>query len=170
MTLDEESIPRRYLRFRQLEDLLDVVERRSDNFGERNIVVYVNTEDEVKQNKFDINQQIVRMGTEVQDLRNLMNKYLKVDVRENALAYFKQIVSEIPEVKEVYVQQETQAVVFWIFYEKGERVKVLQKMVDAECHLENMFANLNFDFRVLSDSSAGNRLKSSADLLYHKGA
>jgi len=121
-----------------------------------------------REKPFDPNEQILKLSSEVQDLRNQVNKYMKIEAREESINQFRQLVSGISEVKEVYVQHKTDSVVFSVFYDQGDRLVILEKIVEIEIELEKIFKSLNLDFRVLPYSEANTKMFSSTDSIYNR--
>jgi hypothetical protein len=113
-----------------------------------------------------INQQMFELNSEVQTLKNQLNKYLKVEIREESIRTFTSLISKIKEIVEVYVQHMMNGILFWIFYGDGNRVEIIEKVVDVECSFENIFSNLNFDYRILPVTSKPSNITGIAELIY----
>jgi len=162
MSADEDR-----LRARLLEELLDKLLRSRDIRKPR--VFFVEGIPERKEERsFDVNEQVLRLSSELESLRSQFNRYMKIETREESASHFKQLVSKISEISEVYTQNTTDGIVFWIFYDKEDRIEVLEKIVDAECELERIFKGLNFEYRVLSQDSINPRIMSQVELLFKR--
>ena len=154
------------LRVRDLERLVNSylykLQNENRSFGYR--FEFVNEGEKV----FDTNEQVLRLSSEFQDLKNQVNKYIKIEAREECINQFGQLVAEIDEIKEVYVQHKVDSVIFSVFYDRGDRLDVLEKIVDIEIQLEKIFRTLNLDFRVLPYSEATAKIFSLTDLIYER--
>jgi hypothetical protein len=115
---------------------------------------------------FDANEQILKLSSEVQELKNQFNKYMKIETREESVNQLRQLVSRISEVKEIYARHKADSVIFSVFYDQGDRLDILEKVVDVEIELERIFKTLNLDFRVLPYSEAIIKMFSPSELVY----
>ena len=153
-------------RIRDLERLLNwyknQIENENRRFGYRREFV---AEEE---KPFNPNQQVLKLSSEFQELKNQVNKYMKIEAREESIAQFRELVSEINEIKEVYVQHKADAIVFFVLYDRGDKLAVLERVVDIEVELENVFKTLNFDFRVLAYSEASTKMFCSSESIYNR--
>ena len=160
---------RRGFSIEDLEEILDVFGRLRDQ--ERPIIIRVEGIPERKEEKaLNVNEQILRLDSEMQNIKNQINRYLKVEIREESVRHFVEAISKIDEVNEVYAYHESDGIVFWIFYDKGDRIDVLEKIVDIECDFEKVFRGLNFDYRILPYSNMNSRIASREELIYRRGA
>ena len=171
MTMDEESshfdeLARNRPRVRDLERLLNLylhrIKNENSSFGYRLESVGE------REKPFDPNEQVLKLSSEVQDLRNQVNKYMKIEAREESINQLRQLISGINEIKEVYVQHKVDSVVFLVFYDQGDRLVILEKIVEIEIELEKIFKTLNLDFRVLPYSEASTKMFSSTDMIYSR--
>jgi hypothetical protein len=93
---------------------------------------------------------------------------MKIETREESINQLRQLVSRISEVKEVYAWHRANSVVFSVFYDQGDRLEILEKIVDVEIELVRIFKTLNLDFRVLPYSEAITKIFSPTDLVYNR--
>jgi len=116
-----------------------------------------------------LEEQFLSLSSEVQDLKNKLNKYFKLELREEATSQFAGLISTIKNIKEVYVNNEANQLTFWIFYDYGDRIELIEEIVDIECHFERLFPKLKFDYRILPYSSMNYHIASQTDLIYQRG-
>lgn len=154
------------MRARLLEEILDKLMRSRDL--RRPIALFTPELPEKKEETFDLNEQVLRLSSELEDLRSQFNRYLKVEAREESGNQFRELISKIDEISELYVEHTTNGIVFWIFYDRGDRIAVLEKVVDAEFDLEEVFKSLDFDYRLLPRSSMNSRVTSKAELIFKR--
>jgi len=115
-----------------------------------------------------VDDRILSLSSEVQQLKNQINKYLKVELREEAVDQFRELISKIDEISEVYAFHEANETLFWIFYDRGDRMNVLEKIVDVECNFERLFPNLRVDYRILPYSALNFRIASKGELIHKR--
>ena len=129
---------------------------------------YIFFEPATEEKPFDPNEQILKLSSEVQELRNQVNKYMKIEEREESIGQLSQLASEVSEIKEIYVQHKADSVVFFVFYDQGDKLAILEKIVEIEIELEKIFKTLNLDFRVAPYSEAAAKMFSSTDMVYSR--
>jgi hypothetical protein len=112
------------------------------------------------------NPQLLNISSDIQDLKNKFERYLKVETREESMMYFKENAVEIEEIKEVYAQHEIGRVIFWILHDAKDKIGLLEKVVVLECKLERMFKNLNFDYHILPYSKEQTTMFTANDMIY----
>jgi len=169
MSRDEGEFRRRTgFDIRDFEDAIYSIYKQFED-KEKPIVIRVEGPSERKKEEvIDTNKEILRLGSEVQHLRNQFNRFLKVDIREESVNHFVEAIRGIDEINEVYAYHESGGIVFWIFYDRGDRIDVLEKVVDVECDFERIFASLGFDYRILPYSDLNSRLASQGELIYRR--
>jgi hypothetical protein len=121
-----------------------------------------------KEKPFDPNEQVLKLSSEVQELRNQVNKYMKIEAREESISQLRQLATEINEIRQIYAHHKADSVVFSVFYDQGDRLVILEKIVDIEIELEKVFKTLNFDFRILPYSEPSTKMLSSCDKIYDR--
>jgi hypothetical protein len=170
MEIDEMSLSKRSAKIRELERLFDLAQRNREikiilpsNFQ---VVVPVSKEKEKVRESQE--EQFLKVSSELQELRNQFNKYLKVDAREESVMYFKEHVSEIKEVKKVYAQHKIDKVIFWILYDDGDKMEILEKIVSLECKFERVFRTLNFDYHILLYSPEQTEIFANNELIFNR--
>lgn len=171
MTMDEEFVhidERGHIRprVRDFERLLNLYLNRIQN--ENRSLDYRLEFVAEKEKPFDPNEQVLKLSSEVQELKNQVNKYMKIEAREESINQLRQLSSGISEIKEVYVRHKADSVVFSVFYDQGDRLVILEKIVEIEIELEKLFKTLNLDFQVLPYSEANTKMFSSADIIYSR--
>lgn len=115
-----------------------------------------------------LDEKILALSGELDQLKQQFNKYLNVESRDESIEQFKELISHVEEISKVYVQHKADKVVFWIFYDKGERIDILERVVDIECAFERVFRRLDFAYRVLPSSLLSSRIMSRADVIYSR--
>jgi hypothetical protein len=113
-----------------------------------------------------LENKILQTTSEVQDIRNLCNKYLKVETREEALRTFGELIASVHGVREVYAVQKNLETIFWVFCDKRDRLDVLEDVVDVECKFERLYRGLDFKYRVLPYAQMDSRLAAQGELVY----
>jgi len=152
--------------YEKYEKIIDYLNSAFD-IGNQPIIISVPEKPEKKeQESLATTQQLMELNTEVQTLKNQLNKYLKVDIREESARMFSSLISQIEEINEVYAQHNGNGIIFWIIYDKGDRLEILEKVVDIECSFERIFNNLDFDYRIISVSSKPPRIQATSELIY----
>jgi archaellum component FlaC len=121
-----------------------------------------------KEKPFDPNEQILKLSSEVQELRNQVNKYMKAEAREESIGHLRQLASGINEIRQIYAQHKADSIVFSVFYDQGDRLAILEKIVDIEIELDKVFKTINFDFHVLPYSEPSTKMLSSFDKIYDR--
>jgi len=79
-----------------------------------------------------------------------INKQLKMkgSLKEEALRQFKEMVSQIPEVNQVYYLETTDGFDFWTLFESSNRIEALQKIVRVQVELDQTYKDVYFDFLI----------------------
>jgi hypothetical protein len=116
----------------------------------------------------DLENKMLQTTSEVQDIRNICNKYLKVERREEALRTFGELIASVEGIQEVYAVQKGLDTIFWIFHDKRNRLDVLEDVVDIECKFERLFMGLDFKYRVLPQDQMDPRMASQGVLVYRR--
>jgi hypothetical protein len=116
----------------------------------------------------ELENKMLQTTSEVQDIRNICNKYLKVERREEALRTFGQLIASVEGIREVYAVQKGLDTIFWIFHDNRNRLDVLEDVVDIECKFERLFMGLDFKYRVLPQHQMDPRIASQGDLVYRR--
>jgi len=115
-----------------------------------------------------LENKMLQTTSEVQDIRNLCNKYLKVETREEALRTFGQLIASVQGIREVYAVQKNLETIFWVFCDKRDRLDVLEDVVDIECKFERLYRGLDFMYRVLPYDQMDSRIASQGELVYKR--
>ncbi len=163
MTLNTEKS--RLSRVREIERFLDVISRKEK--AEQGFDYTWTNAIETESAESDEKKEILRLGSEVQELRNQVNKYWKVEAREESINQFKQMISQVKEVKQVSVNHKIDEVNFLISYDNGNRTDIIEKIVEIQICLEDIFNNLKFDFHLFPAKSSAQAL-SSGELIYSR--
>jgi hypothetical protein len=136
--------------------------------------------DEARQHQTGLPQQVTRLSAQVdklenrmlqtdsdmQDVKNLCNKYLQVDAREEAIGSFRGFISLVAGVREVYALHRGLTTTFWIFYDKRKRVDILEDVIDVECKFERLFRNLDFNYEILPYEQRNSSITSQGTLVF----
>jgi len=135
--------------------------------GDKAIIFNIPEKSQEKEEKPSAtNQQLIELSSEILTLKNQLNKYLKVEIREESVRVFSSLISQIEEINEVYAQHNINGIIFWIIYDRGDRLEILEKLVDIECEFEKLFNNFDFDYRLLPISSKSTRIQVMSEPIY----
>jgi len=104
------------------------------------------SEESVKQKVDSIEKNIFVL----EDKINRIEEYLKIhpESKNRALIQFREMLSKIPEVKEVFYKETKDGYDFWTLFKSKDRFKTLQKIVQAQMELDKTNKDIFFDFNV----------------------
>jgi hypothetical protein len=164
MSLEEKS---RISKVREFEKFIDLVSQKR-KLSEGIIAWVPFSEVEQEPPKPKNHDEIMRLGAEVQELKNQMNRFMRTESRDESINQFKQMISSIKEIKQVYVNHKIDKVNFLISYDSGFRTDITEKVVDIEIEIEKIFRDLKFDFHLFPSDSCTQTF-SSGELIYSRG-
>jgi len=86
--------------------------------------------------------------TDLDERIKRIEQHLKIDFedKETALFFFKEMMSKIPEVKEIYYKETEDGFIFWTIVDSKDRFETLKKIVQVQIELDKKYKNLFFDF------------------------
>jgi len=123
-------------------------------------------EEDVEDRVSTLEKEVNKIVADVDEIKTQLR--MKTSLKEETLRQFKEMISEIPEVKEAYYLETTDGFDFWTLFESSNRIGTLQKIVQVQVELDRTYKDVYFDFLVNHISDVDRSEFGNWKLIYKK--
>ena len=110
---------------------------------------YISIPLDVKQEEkpqINLNHRLIMVEEDLSKLKRHFEQYLKPEFKEESNTVFIQMMKLNEEIKQIYIKPSEGYIRYYVIYDTDNYIELLEKMVDIEIKIEEIYPMLTFEF------------------------